>query len=117
MSAEMYSTNPAFFGGVAIVAAGWMASRPVAPGTETGIAPYVVAGFGYLLYIAALSVTASVALPGLLRLCGVMGGLFSSIAAWLAWSSAYGPLKWTFVIGGAGVLLSGFIAAAMIDRK
>src|SRR5436190_24216501 len=107
MSAEMYSTNPALFGGVAIVAAGWMASRPLASGPGSSIGPYVVAGFGYLLYVAAVSITASVSLSGLLRLCAVMGGLASAIDAWLAWRSAYVPLRWTFVVGGAVVLLWG----------
>jgi hypothetical protein len=117
MSAEMYSTNPSLFGGAAIVAAGWMASRPLAPGASTGIAPYVLVGFGYLLYVMALTTTASVGLSGLLRVCAVMGGLASGIAAWLAWRSPYGPLKWTCVAGGVIVLAWGFVSAARIERN
>src|SRR5690348_9980043 len=72
MSSEMYSTNPSFIGGAAIVAAGWMASRPLAPGASTGVAPYFLVGFGYLCYVLALSTTADVGLSGVLRFCAGM---------------------------------------------
>ena len=117
MSAEMYSTNPSLFGGAAIVAGGWMASRPLAPGATPGIAPYVLVGFGYLCFVFALATTGSVGLDGFLKVCAVMGAVASGIAAGLAWRTPYAPLKYICLIGGTGVLLWGWIAAAAIRRE
>ena len=117
MSAEMYSTNPSLFGGAALVSAGWMAGRSLEPGATPGIAPYVLAGFGYLCYVLALPTTASVGLSGLLKLCTVMGGLASAIAAGLAWKGPYLVLKGIFVTGGTIVFASGWISAVVMARK
>ena len=117
MSAEMYSTNPSLFGGAALVTAGWMAGRTLEPGATPGIAPYVLAGFGYLCYVLALPTTASVGLSGLLKVCTVMGGLASAIAAGLAWKGPYLVLMWHFVVGGTIVFAWGWISAVLIARK
>ena len=117
MAVEMYSINPSFFGGAALVTAGWMAGRSLEPGTTPGMAPYVLAGFGYLCYLMALPTTASVGLHGILKVCAVMGGLASAIAARLAWKGPYLLLKWTFVAGGATVFAWGWIKAVVIARN
>lgn len=117
MAVEMYSINPSLFGGAALVTAGWMAGRTLEPGATPGIAPYVLAGFGYLCYLMALPTTASVGLSGILRVCAVMGGLASAIAAGLAWKGPYLVLKGIFVAGGTIVFAWGWIKSVVIARQ
>src|SRR5712671_2308676 len=109
MSAEMYSTNPSMFGGGAILAAGWFASRPAH--NPSSIWPYVVVGIAYLLFAFALSTTASVGLDGFLKVCGVMGAVPSALSAWWLWRTPHFPLAIVCLVGGTGVFAWAWIAA------
>lgn len=110
----MYSTNPSLFGGGAIVLSGWLAGRP---GATSSVASWSLLVFGYLCYALALPTTAGVGLPGTVRVCAVIGGLASAIGAGLAWSGPFVVLKWTCVVGGGVVFASGWITAAVLERR
>jgi hypothetical protein len=115
MAVEMYSTNPSLFGGGAILAASWFASRPGFP--ASAVWPYVLVAFGYLFFVMALSTTASVGLDGLLKVCAVMGALPSGLSAWWLWRTPFFPLAIVCVVGGSVVLSWGWIASSIIRNR
>ena len=75
MSSELYSTNPTIVGGGLIVATACIVGGAAAPDVEYSVWPYVTVGFGLLFFGMALSITGSVGLSGMLRICSTVGAL------------------------------------------
>ena len=117
MSSELYSTNPTIVGGGLIVATACIVGGAAAPDVEYSVWPYVTVGFGLLFFGMALSITGSVGLSGMLRICSTVGALACGYAGWRFWPSAYFPLAITCAVAVPVLILWGWGHAWWLDRS